>query len=449
MSVSMLCNQCGAPAERCQRCASALCLRLLCSELHDASCAAVSALPTKDPAPALSGPALQPRRERDDEAERAHVEQLVLAITRHRHQGRTALVVGDLDTAVDELWRARDLEPGLDHVGAIAREFVPRGWELETDLTPLARALSARMHARAADAWRRVLDDRPARSIQAEAAEWLARDAFGAGRPRSTLRMLHAGNLLGRRLETVAFLSAYKQAGIDPLGAFSLYLSATRLDAHSARANRLRDPLTGCQWPDQDERWWLSTPSDTPEQPSDHQYEALHRARDLAHGKRDQGWLMLAEGDYLAGPLGTRTLGRNVRAGVAEAADHDTFLRIRLAYEGAADRLPDAAWPWYRLAELLASAGFGERAQEHLAQAERRSLGARKAERVHRPLLRTTRPARPRSPRRPGHRQTALPRRTLPAAARLAPPPALSMSPVRRHPTLNSQTRRSTVDVRR
>ena len=90
--------------------------------------------------------------------------------------------------------------------------------------------------------------------------------------------------------------------------------------------------------------------------------EALNRARDVAQNKRDQGWLMLAEGDYLAGPLGVRTLGRTVRAGAAEAADHDTFLRTRLAYEGAADRLPDAARPWYRLAELLAWAGFAERA---------------------------------------------------------------------------------------
>ena len=31
----------------------------------------------------------------------------------------------------------------------------------------------------------------------------------------------------------------------------------------------------------------------------------------------------------------------------------------------AADRLPDVAWPWYRLAELLAWAGFAERAQDH------------------------------------------------------------------------------------
>ena len=392
MSVSMLCSQCGSPAERCEHCAGALCLRLLCAELHEASCAAVSAMPSIVPVeePALaSRPARRIKIERDQDAERQQVEQLVLAITRHRHTGRAALVAGDLDTAFDELWRARDLEPGLDHVGAIAREVVPREWELETDLTPLARALSSRAHARAADGWRRVLDDRPARSIQAEAAEWLVRDAFGSGQPRIALRVLHAGNLLGRRVETDAFLSAYKQAGLDPTSAFSLYLSATRLDVHRARANSLRDPLTDRLWSDQDPRWWLAAAGDTSHGQSDHQFEALNRARDLAHNKRDQGWLMLAEGDYLAGPLGVRTLGRNVRAGVAEAAEHDTFLRIRLAYEGAADRLPDAAWPWYRLAELLAWAGFAERAQEHFQQAERRSLGARNAEKVHRPLLRT------------------------------------------------------------
>jgi hypothetical protein len=83
-----------------------------------------------------------------------------------------------------------------------------------------------------------------------------------------------------------------------------------------------------------------------------------------------------------------RTLGRNLRAGRAEAADQDTFIRIRLAYESAADRLSDVAWPWYRLAELLAWAGFAERAAEHLAQAERRSLGPRDAERTHRSVLR-------------------------------------------------------------
>jgi hypothetical protein len=83
-----------------------------------------------------------------------------------------------------------------------------------------------------------------------------------------------------------------------------------------------------------------------------------------------------------------RTLGRNVRSGVADADDEDTFVRIRLAYEGAADRLPDVAWPWYRLAELLAWAGFAERALDHYAQAERRSLGSRDAVRISRPLLR-------------------------------------------------------------
>jgi tetratricopeptide (TPR) repeat protein len=334
----------------------------------------------------------QPKRERrDDEAERAQAEQLVLKITQHRQAGRSALLIGDLDSAFDELWRARELEPNLDHLGAIAREAVPREWELETDLTPLARALCSRTHPRAADAWRRVLEDRPARSIQAEAAEWLARDAFGSGQARAGLRMLHAANQLGRRLESDAFLAAYKQAGLDPSSAFSLYLAATRLDVHSARANGLRDPLTDQQWSDQDPRWWLVATAVAPRralpEQTDHQLEAFSRARDLTHTKRDQGWLMLAEGDLLAGPLGVRTLGRNVRAGCAEPADHDTFVRIRLAYEGAADRLPDVAWPWYRLAELLARAGFAERAREQLAQAERRSLGARNAERVYRPLL--------------------------------------------------------------
>src|SRR5258708_14635703 len=95
-------------------------------------------------------------------------------------------------------------------------------WESETELTPLARALSARLHPRAGDAWRRLLDDRPARSVQAEAAEWLARDAFGAGKPPGGLRLLHAASLFGRRADAHAFPVAYKQAGLDPRAAFHL-----------------------------------------------------------------------------------------------------------------------------------------------------------------------------------------------------------------------------------
>jgi hypothetical protein len=397
MSLLMMCSQCGAPADRCDSCSSALCGRRLCSELHEASCAAVSALPIG--ASPLSVAQLSASRKpkpsiRDGEAERSQAEHLVLTITQLRHGGRSALLVGDLDTAYKELLRARDLEPDLDHLGAVAREIVPNDWELETDLTPLARALSARMHARAADAWRRLLEERPARSIQAEAAEWLARDAFGTGHPRDAVRILHAGNLLGRRVEPEAFLNAYKQAGVDPAQAFTGYLVATRLDVHSARANGLRDPLTDRSWSDQDPRWWLEPDAQAPRRTpgaaeTDHQLEAFHRARDLASSKRDQGWLMLAEGDFLAGPLGVRTLGRNVRAGCAEPAEHDTFLRIRMAYEGAADRLPETAWPWYRLAELLAWAGFAERAREQLVHAEKRSLGGRNADKVQRPMLRT------------------------------------------------------------
>src|SRR3712207_8788460 len=64
-----------------------------------------------------------------------------------------------------------------------------------------------------------------------------------------------------------------------------------------------------------------------------------------------------------------------------------TTLFRSLAYEGAADRLPDVAWPWYRLAELLAWAGFAERARGHLLEADRRSLGSRESDRVFRPVL--------------------------------------------------------------
>jgi hypothetical protein len=398
----MLCSQCGAPATRCARCSGALCPQRLCAELHEASCAAVSALPSgpvgrehRDtqrspaaPAPVAFTPRARRRRERNPEAERVAAEQLVQQITRHRQYGRAALLAGELDTAFEELWAARELEPELDDVGATARQSIARDWELETDLTPLARALSARNHPRASDTWRRILDDRPARSIRAEAADWLARDALGSGERRVALRILHAASRLGRTTESDAFHSAYRQAGVDPARAFSLYLVASRVDSSTARATMLRDPLTDAPWSDQDARWWACESRSTTTEVTDHQVEALHRARDLAHTKRDQGWQLLAEGDLAAGPLGVRTLGRRVRTNSAEPADEDTFVRIRIAYEGAAERLPDVAWPWYRLAELLAWAGFAERAHDHLAQAERRSMCTRDGERNGRPLLR-------------------------------------------------------------
>jgi hypothetical protein len=133
--------------------------------------------------------------------------------------------------------------------------------------------------------------------------------------------------------------------------------------------------LTGFTWPDQDARWWLRDAQSTAVVESEHQSEALARARDLAVNSRELGWVMLAEGDQTAERAGIRSLGRSVRGNCADPADEDAFVRIRLAYEGAAERLPDVAWPWYRLAELLACAGFVQPAAEHLAEAECRSLG--------------------------------------------------------------------------
>ncbi len=388
----MLCSQCGSPAERCERCAGALCDRLLCSELHEVSCAAVSALPAvpighTPPKPATKR--TKTEQLRDQEQERQQAEQFVLRITQHRIAGRSALLVGDLDTAFQELSTARDLESSLDHLGAVAREVLPRDWEQETDLTPLARALSQANHAKAQEAWKTVLEARPARSVQAEAAEQLAHAAFHHNQPKQGLRLLHAASRLGRHIPTATFIDAYKHIGINPEAAFNLYLSATHLDPHTARANGLRDPLTDTLWTDQDARWWLESPATTTDSPeAEHQHEALSRARDLIRTKRDEGWLRLAEGDLLAGPLGVRTLGRSVRAGAADPADHDTFLKIRMAYETAAELLPEVAWPWYRLAELLAWAGFRAHAEEHLREAERRSLGDRASDRTQRPTLR-------------------------------------------------------------
>jgi hypothetical protein len=329
-------------------------------------------------------------RERDPEFERALVEHLILTIGHHRQAGRAALVAGDLDTAYAELCAARQLEPDLDRLGASARAHLPSDWEIETDLTPLARVLSARQHPRAADTWRRLLDDRPARSVHAEAAEWLARDAMRQGESRRALRALHAASELGRGTSVDLFRALYRRAGLDPTAMFKLYLCAVHLDKGSARALGLLDPLTNLAWADQDGRWWLREPSAAQgERTSDLQTEALARARDLAIGKRDIGWLLLAEGDHAAGPLGVRTLGRTLRAGRADLADEDAFVRIRLCYEGAAERLPDVAWPCYRMAELLAWAGFAQQAAEQLAEAERRSLGSPTSERTHRAALRS------------------------------------------------------------
>jgi hypothetical protein len=320
------------------------------------------------------------RRDRNPEAERLLAEQLATTIGHHRQAGRSALMAGDLDTAFDELSAARQLERDLDRLGPDAHMSLPDDWEIETDLTPLARALSARRHARASDAWRRLLDDHPARSVQAEAADWLATEALNSGRRRGALRVLHAASALGHAYPADTFQKLYREAGLDPRAAFTLYLAAARLDPRTAHAVVLKDPLTDKPWSNQDACWW-----DLRDGSTDHQAEALGRARDLAVSKREVGWVMLAEGDHAAGPLGVRTLGRNVRAGFTEPADEDAFVRIRLAYEGAAERLPDVAWPWYRIAELLAWAGFSDRATEHLAQAERRGLGR---ENAVRPLLR-------------------------------------------------------------
>jgi hypothetical protein len=333
-------------------------------------------------------PVAQATRKKTIGLDQQLVDNLILAIAQHRADGRAALVVGQLDQAYTELCAARDMELQLDRLGSAAARALPDGWELETDLTPLARALSAGNHARASDAWRRVLEEGPARSIQAEAAGWLARQAFTTGEVKTGLRILHARSRLGRPVDSPdTFASAYREAGMDVARAFALYLRASRLDAGSARAAGLRDPLTDQPWADQDPRWWRM-PTVAAANTTEHEEEALARARDLVQTRRDEGWWLLAEADSLAGPLGARSLGRTIRSGASEAADHDTLVRVRLAYEGATERLPDVAWPWYRLAELMAWSGFPEKAQAHLAQAERRSLGSREADRTHRPVLR-------------------------------------------------------------
>jgi len=73
-------------------------------------------------------------------------------------------------------------------------------------------------------------------------------------------------------------------------------LAASRVDRRTARAVGLIDPLTGAQWSEQDPRWWACDTQLPSHETTDHQVESLNRARDLNHGKRDQGWLLLAEG---------------------------------------------------------------------------------------------------------------------------------------------------------
>ena len=158
--MTTLCSQCGGPAELCDRCAGALCSRRLCAELHEASCSAAQALPAPPLASFGTRVTYTPARartpkpkHRNPEVERALAEELVARVSQHRQAGRAALLVGDLDTAFDELWAARLLEPDLDRISAAARSAMPSDWELETDLTPLARALSAKRHPRTAETW--------------------------------------------------------------------------------------------------------------------------------------------------------------------------------------------------------------------------------------------------------------------------------------------------------
>ncbi len=366
--------------------------------MHDATCQAVERMRGGETSPPRTSAKAARRRATSAGAAfaSAMVEELIHRLLDHRSAGQAALIEGNANRALAELWAARDLEVQVESLGLVALRLLPPGADLETDLLPLARVLSSRSHPRAREVWRRLLEDAPARSVQTEAGEWLARDAFGRGTRRTALRMLHACSMLGWPVNAEGFRFAYGEASLDPGAQFGLYLVATRLDAHAARAHGLVDPLTGQGWPDQDPRWWLEPdqavlwprPSRAAlPQASDHRQEAFSRARDLAVSSRDLGWLSLAEGDLLIGPSGPRPLARAIRTGAGDQVDQNLFVRARLAYEHAADRLPEVAWPWYRLAELVAWAGFGDRARAHLAEADRRALGSHALDRaVRRPL---------------------------------------------------------------
>ena len=127
----MLCSQCDAPAERCTRCAAALCTRRLCAELHEVSCEAVSALPVgaplAAPTPVLFTPRTRHRRERNTEAERAIAEHRRSNTNTAVGSGRVAH--GDLDLAFDSSGPRAISNPtsiASDH----ARQSVPHDFEL-------------------------------------------------------------------------------------------------------------------------------------------------------------------------------------------------------------------------------------------------------------------------------------------------------------------------------
>jgi hypothetical protein len=198
---------------------------------------------------------------------------LVLAITRDRHTGRAAPVAGDLDTAFTNC--SAHLPPGLDHVRAIAREVVPREWELETDLTPPARCARARSRGRPmpGDVFSTIA--RRARFRRGGQVARARRAWFEAsqGRPAHAARW----QPLSRRVETETFLSGYSGLG-STRARVGQYLSATRLDLCSARPiPAIRSPIACIR---QDPLAAASTirPTDARITSS----EALNHARDLA-----------------------------------------------------------------------------------------------------------------------------------------------------------------------
>ena len=114
MSMTMLCSQCGSPAERCERCAGALCPRRLCAELHEAACDAMTELPAQPTGgsslsasglPRQTAPTSRAQRRSRLRSGLHRRRAAVVRISQHRQAGRAALFIGDLDTAVRRVVR--------------------------------------------------------------------------------------------------------------------------------------------------------------------------------------------------------------------------------------------------------------------------------------------------------------------------------------------------------
>ena len=202
---------------------------------------------------------------------------------------------------------------------------MPHDWEIETDLTPLARALSSRASARCGEAWRRVLTK-------------IARRARSRPKPPSGSRAMRSARASADRAAHAARRAACSvarssqrrsrrlQAGWTRSSrAFSLYLTASRLDAHTARGDRLarpvdRPPLVR---PGPALVAGRDRPRAAPRRGRAPARSPAPRARPRRTASATRAGCCWPKAIIAAGPLGVRTLGRNVRSRLTEPADEE------------------------------------------------------------------------------------------------------------------------------